>query len=75
MSPFRLRRRIGLRPAIHGVDATAKVVGAAPFVEPERRFDRRESGRCPPRARFRRMNRNQDQFIRRTLPMLSRNWS
>ena len=37
MSPFRLRRRIGPRPAFLGVDATAKVVGVAPFVEPERR--------------------------------------
>ena len=30
-SPFRLRRRIGPRPAFLGVDATVKVVGAAPF--------------------------------------------
>ncbi len=31
VSPFRLRRRIGPRPAFPGVDATVKVVGAAPF--------------------------------------------
>ncbi len=37
MSPFRLRRRIGPRPAFQGVDVTVKAVGAAPFVEPERR--------------------------------------
>lgn len=37
-SPFRLRRRIGLRPAFPGAGATAKVEGTAPFVEPERRF-------------------------------------
>ena len=37
VSPFRLRRRIGPRPAFPGVDATAKVVGAAPFVEPEQK--------------------------------------
>ncbi len=36
-SPFRLRRRIGPRPAFLGSDATAKVVGAAPVVEPKRR--------------------------------------
>ena len=37
MSPFRLHRRIGPRPAFLGGDAKVKVVGAAPFVEPERR--------------------------------------
>ena len=31
MSPFRLHRRIGPRPAFLGGDATVKVVGAAPF--------------------------------------------
>ena len=31
MSPFRLHCRIGPRPAFLGVDATVKVVGAAPF--------------------------------------------
>ncbi len=38
LSPFRLRRRISPRPVFLGVDAMVKVVGAAPFVEPERRF-------------------------------------
>ena len=37
-SPFRLRLRIGPRPAFHGGGATVKVEGAAPFVEPERRL-------------------------------------
>ena len=37
VSPFRLRRRIGPRPAFPGGDATATVEGAAPFVEPEQR--------------------------------------
>ena len=37
VSPFRLRRRIGPRPAFPGADATAKAGGAAPFVEPEMR--------------------------------------
>ena len=37
MSPFRLRPRVGPRPAFPGVDARAKVDGAAPFVEPEPR--------------------------------------
>ena len=40
VSPFRLRRRIGPRPAIPGVDAMVEAVGAAPFGEPERRFGR-----------------------------------
>ncbi len=31
MSPFRLHRRIGPRPAFLGGEATVKVVGAAPF--------------------------------------------
>ena len=31
MSPFRLHRRIGPRPAFLGGDATVKVVGASPF--------------------------------------------
>ena len=44
MSPFRLHRRIGPRPAFLGVDATVNVVGAAPFVEPERRSS--GSGLC-----------------------------
>ena len=39
VSPFRLRHRIDPRPAFSGVDAVAKVVGAAPFVEPERRYE------------------------------------
>ena len=39
VSPFRLRHRIGLRPAFPGADAMVKVVGAAPFVEPERRSE------------------------------------
>lgn len=34
-SPFRLHRRIVLRLSIEG-DATVKVEGAVPFVEPER---------------------------------------
>lgn len=37
-SPFRLRRRIGLRPDA-GVDAAAMAKGAVPFVEPEPRSD------------------------------------
>ena len=60
MSPFRLRRRIGPRPAFLGVDATVKVVGAAPFVEPERRFGTFDYFAARPLAtsslRFRRMN-------------------
>ena len=37
MSPFRLRPRVGPRPAFPGVDARVKADGAAPFVEPEPR--------------------------------------
>jgi len=38
MSPFRLRHRIGLRPA--QADVMVKMEGADPFVEPERRLER-----------------------------------
>ena len=41
VSPFRRRRRIGLRPArpkALEADAMAEAVGAAPFAEPERRL-------------------------------------
>ncbi len=38
VSPFRLRRRIGPRPASPGADAMVKAErGGPPFVEPERR--------------------------------------
>ncbi len=36
---FRITQISGPRPAFPGVDATVNVVGAAPFVEPERRSD------------------------------------
>ena len=49
VSPFRLRRRIGPRPAFSGVDATAKTVGADPFVEPERRSPRSEESAVLPK--------------------------
>ena len=42
-SPFRLRRRIGPRPAFPGADAMAKVVGTVPFVEPERKPEKFET--------------------------------
>ena len=56
VSPFRLHRHIGPRPAFLGVDATVKVEGAAPFCRARAEARRFLASTFPGHARYTRAN-------------------
>ena len=57
VSPFRLHRRIGPRPALPGVDATVKVEGAAPFCRARAEVRRPLASTFPRHGRYSWVNR------------------